>query len=159
MENVEYLIIDEYSVIGQKMFGWINRRFKQATGVSSLPVGGTSVILVGDVGQLPPVTDKVIYHDKPSGEIGTEGYIVYRQFDKVVKLKVNQRTVGTSKTQQDFRTLQINARDGNNTKAEWEILLTRTPTQILDTSVFENNPVKLSYGNDKVAKDNYNMIS
>ena len=59
MDNVEYLIIDEYSVIGQKMFGWINRRCKQATGVSSLPFGGTSVILVGDVGQLPPVTDKV----------------------------------------------------------------------------------------------------
>ena len=50
------------------MFGWINIRCKQAIGVSSLLFGGTSVILVGDVGQLPPVTDKVIYHDQPSGK-------------------------------------------------------------------------------------------
>ena len=95
MDNVEYLTIDEYSVIGQKMFGWINRRCKQATSVSSLPFGGTSVVLVGDVGQLPPSNWQSIYHDKPSGEIGTEGYMVYRQFDKVVKLNVNQRTVCT----------------------------------------------------------------
>ena len=87
MDNVQYLIINEYSVIGQKMFGWINIRCKQAIGVSSLPFGGISVILVGDVGQLPPVTDKVIYHDQPSGKIGTEGYIVYRQFDKLLSLK------------------------------------------------------------------------
>ena len=73
MDGAQYLIIDEYSVIGQKMFGWINRRCKQATGVSTLTFGGISMILVGDVGQLPPVSDKVIYHNNPTGELGTEG--------------------------------------------------------------------------------------
>ena len=28
LEDVNYLIIDEFSVIGQNMFGWINRRCK-----------------------------------------------------------------------------------------------------------------------------------
>ena len=158
MDGIRYLIIDEYSVIGQKMFGWINRRCKQATGVSTILFGGISVILVGDIGQLPPVSDKVIYHNVPTGEVGTEGYVAYRQFDKVVKLIVNQRAIGTSKKQQDFRKLQINARDGNNTNNEWEMLLERTPLKIEDTSTFETTGVKLSYGNEKVAKDNYTRL-
>ena len=32
LKGVKYLIIDEFSVIGQKMFGWINKRCKEATG-------------------------------------------------------------------------------------------------------------------------------
>ena len=45
--GVKYLIIDEFSVIGQNMFGWINRRCKAATGCTTVPFGGISVILVG----------------------------------------------------------------------------------------------------------------
>ena len=33
LNSVKYLIIDEFSVIGQKMFAWINRLRKQATGL------------------------------------------------------------------------------------------------------------------------------
>ena len=49
MNGVRYLIIDEFSVVGQKMFAWINRRCKEATGNTTLPFGGISVILVGDI--------------------------------------------------------------------------------------------------------------
>lgn len=60
LDGVEYLIIDEFSVVGQKMFAWINRRCKQATGNLTIPFGGMSIILVGDIAQLPPVTDQVL---------------------------------------------------------------------------------------------------
>ena len=30
LNGITYLIIDEFSVIGQKMFAWINKRYKQA---------------------------------------------------------------------------------------------------------------------------------
>ena len=69
LKGVKYLIIDEFSVIGQKMFGSINRRCKEATGHTTVPFGGISVILVGDIGQLPSVSDKVIYHTKPANEL------------------------------------------------------------------------------------------
>ena len=59
LDGVEYLIIDEFSVVGQKMFAWINRRCKQATGNLTIPFGGMSIILVGDIAELPPVTDQV----------------------------------------------------------------------------------------------------
>lgn len=61
LTGVTCLIIDEFSVIGQKMFGWINRRLKQATGFTTSPFGGISIILVGDIAQLPPVSDSSSY--------------------------------------------------------------------------------------------------
>lgn len=37
LDGVRYLIIDEFSVIGQRMFAWINRRCKEATGCTTNP--------------------------------------------------------------------------------------------------------------------------
>ena len=91
---VIYIFIDEFSVIGQKMFAWINRRCKQATGYSTVPFGGISIILVGDVAQLPPITDQVLYHTRPNSDLAIEGYCMYKKFEKVVKFEVNERARG-----------------------------------------------------------------
>ena len=32
LNNIDYIIIDEYSMLGQATFGWIDKRCKQATG-------------------------------------------------------------------------------------------------------------------------------
>lgn len=32
LENVKYVIIDEYSIVGQNLVGWIDCRCRQATG-------------------------------------------------------------------------------------------------------------------------------
>ena len=92
LEGIRYIIIDEYSVVGQYLLGWIDKRCRQATGVADKPFGGISIILVGDIAQLPPVGDKVLYHKKPSGSIGTMGFCMYRHFYNVVKLTVNERS-------------------------------------------------------------------
>ena len=91
LTGVTCLIIDEFSVIGQKMFGWINRRLKQATGFTTSPFGGISIILVGDIAQLPTVSDQVLYHSKPKNDLAMEGYCMYRKFQTVVQLEVNER--------------------------------------------------------------------
>ena len=70
------------------MFGWINKRCKEATGHTTVPFGGISVILVGDIGQLPSISDEVIYHTKPANEIALEGYCMYQEFQTVVKLEI-----------------------------------------------------------------------
>ena len=94
LNGIDYIIVDEYSMLGQTTFGWIDRRCKQATGKYDQILGGKSFILTGDPGQLPPVADKPLYHAKPSNAIGEQGYQTYRMFNKVVRLTVNQRVQG-----------------------------------------------------------------
>ena len=60
LKGITYIIIDEYSMLGQAMLGWIDRRCRQATGKTDEVFGGLSIILVGDHAQLPPVADKPI---------------------------------------------------------------------------------------------------
>ncbi len=91
LNTKQYILIDEYSMLGQTCFGWIDKRCKQATGYNDKIFGGKSLVLIGDPGQLPPVANKPLYHAKPSNPVGEQGYQTYRMFDKVVKLTVNQR--------------------------------------------------------------------
>lgn len=60
--NSSFLIIDEYSMVGFRLLAQIDKRLRQATGRISEPFGGVSIILVGDILQLPPVGDKPLYH-------------------------------------------------------------------------------------------------
>ena len=143
LNGVRYLIIDEFSVVGQKMFAWINRRCKEATGKTTIPFGGLSVILVGDIAQLPPITDQVLYHNKPKSDMAIEGYCMYRKFETVVKLEKN---------------LQERARNGDSTLEDWNLLLSRSPSKIQHLEHFKNNAVRLSFGNEKVAQDNYSKL-
>lgn len=158
LEDVNYLIIDEFSVIGQNMFGWINRRCKQATGISTVPFGGMSIILVGDIAQLPPITDQVLYHTKPKSKLAVEGYCTYKKFETVVKFEINERARGADNEQQRFRGLQIRARDSNSTFEDWNLLLSRQPHNVTDKTNFQNTAVRLSFSNEKVAKDNYERL-
>jgi len=70
------------------LLSWIDKRCRQGTGVVDKPFGGISIILVGDIAQFPPVGDKVLYHRKTSGSIGTMGFFfcffLYRHFYNVV---------------------------------------------------------------------------
>ena len=140
------------------MFAWINRRCKQATGYSTVPFGGISIILVGDIAQLPPITDQVLYHTRPNSDLAIEGYCIYKKFEKVVKFEVNERAGGADDEQQRIRALQIKARDGNSNLEDWNMLLLRQPQNVVDIDNFENSSVKLSFGKEKVAKDNYERL-
>ena len=61
MMKKQYILIDVMSMMGQKMFSWVDRYLRQATGKLEQPFGGISVILFGDFAQLPPVCDTPLY--------------------------------------------------------------------------------------------------
>ena len=135
--GIEYIIIDEYSMIGQKTLGWIDRRCRQSSGKKECIFGGKSIILTGDPGQLPPVCDKPLYHCKPSGAAAEQGYFTYNMFEKVVILSVNQRVKGSNPSQALFRNLLGRLRNGEPTKDDWKLLLSRQPSQVSDVGEFK----------------------
>ena len=117
--DVDYIIIDEYSMLGQSTFGWIDRRCRQATGLKEHLFGGKSIILIGDPAQLPPVCDKPLYHSFPSTAVGQQGYFAYLMFNKVVVLTENQRVKGSDPAQTSFKELLSRLRNGETTEADW----------------------------------------
>ena len=157
LANIRYLIIDEYSVVSQRDLAWINRRCKQATGITEKLFGGINVILLGDLAQLPPVNGKALYHSNPLTELECEGLLVYLEFKTVITLQANQRVSGTGTSDQRFKDLLSNIRDGITTTDDWELLLSRAPNVCADTRFFQS-AVKLSFGNKKVAEDNYEAL-
>ena len=60
--------------------------------------------------------------------------------------------------QEDFRNLQTAARDGNCSVDDWNLLLTQTTAHINDRELFGKDCMKLSFGNKKVARDNYQQL-
>ena len=123
VKEIDYIIVDEYSMLGQVAFGWIDRRCKQATACFHKVLGGKSFILTGDPGQLPPVADKHLYHAKPSCTVGEQGYQTYQMFGKVFKVVVNQQMQGMSPEQIMFRDLLLCLQKDESTTEDWEVLL------------------------------------
>ena len=107
LNNINCIIIDEHSMLGQVTFGWMDKRCKQAIGFIDKVFGGKSLILTGDPGQLPPVADKPLYHAKPSNAVGEQGFQAYHMLNKVVKLTVNQRVQGMTPEQVQFTDLLL----------------------------------------------------
>jgi len=100
-----YIIIDERSLIGSHLFYWMNKRLQDATGKSDI-FGGISVIMFGDIMQLPPVQDSVLYECRPDqrgkAEV-TDAFNLHLQFETVVILSEIKRQSGKSKKAQQFR--------------------------------------------------------
>ncbi len=130
LNDIDYIIIDEYSMLGQVTFGQTDKRCKQATSSNDRVFGGKSLILTGDSGQLPPVADKPLYHAKPSNAVGEQGYQAYHMFDKVVKLTENQRVQGITSEQIQFRDLLLQLCKGESTVEDWKLLLTCQPSNV-----------------------------
>ena len=159
LENVQYLIIDEYSFVGQSLFGWIDSRCRQATGRTDMTFGSISVILVGDQAQLPPVGDKPLYHSMPKTEKQIQGFLLYHEFKKVVKLTVNQRVQGNNIEKSNFREMLTRARHGESTESDWHSLISRTPDKVRNVNEFENNSVRICYHKEKVAELNISRLN
>ncbi|XP_069109201.1 uncharacterized protein [Argopecten irradians] len=60
--NLSVIIIDEISMVGNKLLAFIHERLQQLTGTKQ-DFGGISIIAVGDLYQLSPVGDSWIFKD------------------------------------------------------------------------------------------------
>lgn len=137
LASMEYLIIDEMSMVGRKMFGQVDRRLRQVFPHRSDQVlGGCSVLLFGDFGQLPPVMDLPLYTTSTSSALSDIGASAYQSFSHAVVLDQIMRQAGQDPSQVFFRELLLRLRDGNVTEQDWKHLMARTPAHITDISPF-----------------------
>ncbi len=136
------------------MMGKIDLRLRQATN-KSLSMGGLSVILIGDPGQLLPVMGSPLYDDLLKLPLGIQGYLAYQQFDKVIVLEsvMRQTNEDNDPQQAHFIELLPRLRNGESTKEDWELLITRIPT--IDNSPEFENATRIFNDNENV--DNYNI--
>ncbi|XP_057817259.2 uncharacterized protein LOC131030442 [Cryptomeria japonica] len=120
MYFIRYIIIDEMSFIGPRFIQRIDIRLREAFPAhNQLPFGGRSIILFGDLGQLPPVKDIPMYASTSYG--GT----LWRSFITIITLKKIFHQIGDQPAQIAFRALLSNLRNAEPTIADWQLLLSR----------------------------------
>ncbi|KAG8724803.1 hypothetical protein FRC09_013989 [Ceratobasidium sp. 395] len=123
---VEYLIIDEYSMLSKEFFAQLSRHIAIAKlgrdpQVGDLPFGGVNILLCGDGHQIPPVAVSAggaLYHPATSEKFVTSpeagiGRKIYESFNTVVILKQQVRVTDAvwQKFLSNFRVAQVDSSD------------------------------------------------
>ncbi|CAF1484221.1 unnamed protein product, partial [Adineta steineri] len=157
---VEYLLIDEMSMVGLTLLAKLNRILSAAKHADpQIPFGGINVIFFGDYLQYRPVYDEPLYTDfsqpskNKSGQSRSEKEIQQRaarslilQINCVIKLSQQMRT-----EDERYRELLERLRQGDCTLGDYELLLTRVVGQPSVSSLREspwNEAPILAYRNE-----------
>jgi hypothetical protein len=83
--DVTHVIIDEFSMMSQIMFGKVDGRLRQAKCKPELFFGGLSIILTGDPAQLLPVGGSPLYDHRRLNQLSIVGLEAYQKFKIVVR--------------------------------------------------------------------------
>ena len=122
------VIVDEYSMLGQKTLDKLSKQAKVATG-SNDAFGGLSIILVGDVGQLPPVKQDPLYKglNGRGTKLNSTAILGYQTFDTVVNLDRVKR-----QTDPKFRESLLAVRTGQHNNTHIDYFMQRNPSQLVN---------------------------
>lgn len=134
---VEYIILDEMSMVGLSLLARLNKLVATAKHCDPMTtMGGVNIIFFGDYVQYSPVFDKPLYHDfaevsnnnsKSRVAMPTENEIQQKsaralilQINCVVVLEEQMRTKDLA-----YRALLNRVREGEGTYEDWLLLRTR----------------------------------
>jgi hypothetical protein len=156
-QEVNYLIIDEFSMLSQVMFGKIDQRLRQAKN-NNCTMGGISIILIGDPGQLLPVCGSSLYNSKLSNGLAMNGFLSYQKFQIVVTLESLMRQENSSNDldQKHFIELLPRLRNGTSTIDDWKLLKTRVLTD--DNKSQFQHAIHIFNENEQVDKHNLEKL-
>ena len=131
-EGLRLLVVDAMSMVGRKMLRAVDQRMRQAfPHHATEPFGGVSICLLGDFGQLPPVTDHAMYDTTAGGgRLSQDGRASFRSFTNAVVLRRVERMRGNDPAQEQFRRLLSNVRNGAITPEDYGLLSTRLEVQL-----------------------------
>ncbi|XP_054746145.1 ATP-dependent DNA helicase PIF1-like [Anastrepha obliqua] len=147
-QNIEFLFIDEISMIPYEMLCMIDSRLRQLK-IADACFGGINVILFGDLMQLPPVRGHQVFqqpdHMKPATHL-------WRQFG-LVELKQNMRQQGDTTFIDVLNALRV----GEMTSRQLEILLEKVSTDATNEFSIEK-ALRIYPTNDQVARHNEKVL-
>ena len=66
LSDLKVLIIDEISMVNNGIFGNVDKRLRAIKGKDHIPFGGVTVLVVGDLFQLPPINLSLIHISEPT---------------------------------------------------------------------------------------------
>ena len=137
LADMDYLIIDEMSMVGRKFLSQVDQRLRQVFPHRADTVfGGCSCFIFGDFGQLPPVMDLPLYTTVSRSPLSDQGSAAYQLFDRAIVLQQVMRRSGQDAEQVLFRDVLLRLRDARLTVSDWEQLMKRTPAEVSDLAPF-----------------------
>ena len=92
LENLQLVIVDEYSMIKADMIYQLDLRLKELKQKPNIPFGGVSVFFFGDILQLRPVRSRFIFEEPLSESFHLAYHLdsIWNKF-QVIMLKTNHR--------------------------------------------------------------------
>lgn len=155
LQNINFIIIDEASMLGLNLFYKVDLRLREAKPqLSHLPFGGLCVYLIGDWSQLPPVCDMSLYNIGKNHKT-IQSSLLYSQFKKVFFLTEIMRQSGEE--QRLFRDTLNRISIGSTTEIDYQLLSTRFFVNNLNDKSFENAVCIMSKNAD-IEKFNYDKL-
>lgn len=151
--NVDFLFIDEYSMIGCRMLYKIHLALTIAK-ESSKPFGGINVIFAGDFCQLPAVGDIRLYANFCKWKQTTHesqnldaiyGRLLWLSIPNVIVLQRVERQTGVGASQ--LISLLSRLREGKCTRNDYEFLCTHLAKNLAltsDISAWKDAPIIIS---------------
>ena len=113
LAEIQYLIIDEMSMVGRKTFGQIDKHLRQLFPHHADQLfGGCSCLLFGDFGQQPPVMDLPLYTSVSWTALSDLSSSAYQLFDRAIVLDQVMHQSGEDDDQVRFRNILLHMRDG-----------------------------------------------
>ena len=149
--HLKVVIIDEISMVGNKMLSFIDTRLQQLTG-SKAAFGGLSVIAVGDLYQLKPVNDFLICLDLKEGASSLASNLWKELFTMYELVDIMRQ-----KDDLAFAQLLNRLRVNEMTEEDKQKLQTRVFDR--DTGDYPKDAVHLFARNVYVKKHNDNILS
>jgi len=170
LAGVDYIFIDEISMIACHELYAISSRLAAISNVHDKPYGGFNIILAGDFAQLPPTSGAALYSNNvskvrntsmsPREQENTIGKILWNQITTVVILKENMRQKSQSQADKKLRVALENMHYKDCTENDIEFLRTRIagtmePAPQLNDPKFRNVSIITARN---IHKDKLNML-
>ena len=137
LQGVEYIFIDEISMIACHELYAISARLAQITGRHDVPFGGINIVLAGDFGQLPPVFGSPLFDGLVERYVNSRmsvrsqetviGKVLWHQITTVVILVENMRQKTQTEADGKLRTALENMRYASCTPEDIAFLRTLIP--------------------------------